>query len=55
MRLTRHTETRALGAFALVCYSATLAGLLTAVYALVALAPKAAELQRLVASARGGF
>lgn len=55
MRRTRHTETRALGAFALACYAATLAATFSVGYALVALALKVIQLRHLVASARGGF
>ena len=55
MRHTRHTEQRALGAIALACYSATLAAMLGAGYALLALALKAVELQSLSALARSGF
>jgi hypothetical protein len=51
----RHAEQRALGAIALACYTATLAVMLGAGYALLALALKAFELQSLSALARGGF
>ena len=51
----RHAERRALGAIALACYSATLAAMLGAGYALLALALEAVELQSLSALARSGF
>ena len=55
MRHTRHTEQRALGAFALACYPATPAALLGAGHALLALALRAVELQGIVTLTRNGF